>query len=145
MKSVLIALVCLAVSFPAFAGGPYSKKKIIVLKGPPGPPGESIVGPQGPVGVAGNPGENADVNAVKARVGADIRWQDWERFYLGSGYRYDTIHGGHTVDMAVLGIKIGDSHETKELKKLRKELDLLKASLAAGGTPPVKAVIRGQP
>ncbi len=115
--------------------GHYKHHDPIVVhgeKGEKGDPGESVVGPIGPRGSVGSPGVagvDADANTFKARVGADVIWQDWDNAYLSSGYRYDTINDGHLIDMVVLGIKIGKSSEDRKIEKLEKQIQELQARL----------------
>lgn len=103
------------------------------LKGAQGAAGASgAAGSKGDVGATGQNGKDgrdgtdATIdNHLFLNVGLDIRWYDWKYVSLNSGYRYDVRHFNHTVDMAVVQIKLGRSHEQRELDKLRKEVESL--------------------
>jgi len=106
-------------------------------EGPPGPQGEQgLQGSQGVMGIKGIPGSEASMeNRLEARLGGNVQWYDWQYINLNSGYRYDVNHGGHTVDFFSVGFKIGRSYESRQVDKLRKEIQLLKRSLSSHRGP----------
>lgn len=80
-------------------------------------------GDKGDTGKNGANGTSANAdNQLHLNVGAEVRWYDWKHFALSSGYRYDVRHYNHTVDMAIIQIKIGSSYEEREIQKLKKML-----------------------
>lgn len=80
-------------------------------------------GKDGKDGRDGRDGTDATIdNHLFLNVGADIRWYDWKHVALHSGYRYDVRHFNHTVDIAVVHIKLGRSYEQREIDKLKKLL-----------------------
>lgn len=112
------------------------------LKGATGAQG--IQGTQGSVGATGTKGDIGDKgnngangkdgrNGIDAtinnhlflNVGLNLRWYDWKHVSLNSGYHYDFRHFNHTVDVAVIQIKLSRSYEQRELESLRKEVELL--------------------
>lgn len=82
-------------------------------------------GKDGAKGVDGRNGTDANINNnLFLNVGVDVRWYDWKYVSLNSGYRYDVKHYNHTVDIAVVQIKLGRSSEQREIDRLRKQLGL---------------------
>ena len=80
-------------------------------------------GKEGTKGKDGRDGTNANIdNNLFLNIGLGVRWYDWKHVSLNSGYRYDVRHFNHTVDIAVVQIKIGRSYEQRELDKLKKLL-----------------------
>jgi hypothetical protein len=149
-KVSIAALVLSVTAFPVNAGGSHEKTYghkhgHVGPAGPTGPQGargeagESIVGP------AGKAGNDSDADSFHANLGAQVRWYDWEHVALHSGYRYDTIHGGHTVDMAVVQFKVGTSHEERRIKALESKIEALLGVAAVANTiPPREMTIRGR-
>lgn len=102
------------------------------------------VGSQGDTGVAGKDGQNGkdglngkdgrdadDMNnRLTVNVGAEVRWYDWKHFALGSGYRYDAWHGGHTVDALVFQIKLGKSYEERTALAQDARIKALEAAIS---------------
>lgn len=82
-------------------------------------------GKDGKDGKDGRDGVDANINNnLFLNVGLDVRWYDWQYVSLNSGYRYDVKHYNHTVDIAVIQIKLGRSSEQREIDRLRKQLGL---------------------
>lgn len=82
-------------------------------------------GKDGADGKDGRNGTDATIdNHLFLNVGLDLRWYDWKHVSLNSGYRYDVRHFNHTVDIAVVQIKLGRSYEQRELDKLKKLLNV---------------------
>lgn len=95
---------------------------------------EGDKGDPGLKGQDGKPGDDME-HRLTTNVGAEVRWYDSKRFSIKSGYRYDTNHHGHTVDAAILEIKIGKSYEERIIEKQRKEMDDLKAQITKMSAP----------
>jgi len=91
-------------------------------------------GDPGVKGQDGKPGDDME-HRLTTNIGAEVRWYDSKRFSIKSGYRYDTNHHGHTVDAAILEIKIGKSYEERLIEKQRKEVADLKAEIAKLSAP----------
>jgi len=91
-------------------------------------------GDPGVKGQDGKPGDDME-HRLTTNIGAEVRWYDSKRFSIKSGYRYDTNHHGHTVDAAILEIKIGKSYEERLIEKNRKEVADLKAEIAKLSAP----------
>lgn len=86
---------------------------------------KGATGAQGKNGVNGVNGTDATIdNHLFLNVGLNVRWYDWKYVSLNSGYRYDVSHYNHTVDMAIVQIKLGRSSEQRDLDRLRKQLGL---------------------
>jgi hypothetical protein len=82
-------------------------------------------GKDGKDGKDGRDGVDANINNnLFLNVGLDVRWYDWKYVSLNSGYRYDVKHYNHTVDIAVVQIKLGRSYEQRELDELKRKLGL---------------------
>lgn len=80
-------------------------------------------GKNGKDGLNGRDGKDADIdNTLTVNLGVAVRWYDWKYVSLNSGYKYDVNHGGHTVDAAIIQIKLGRSYEQRELDKIKKFL-----------------------
>jgi len=91
-------------------------------------------GDPGVKGQDGKPGDDME-HRLTTNIGAEVRWYDSKRFSIKSGYRYDINHKGHTVDAAILEIKIGKSYEERIIEKQRKEVADLKAEIAKLSAP----------
>lgn len=181
MKAFLLIVTGLLTFSPAFAGHHHGHGgHCNVCQSIPGPQGErgekgdsgdSIVGPagadgasikgdagvDGKAGLNGRDGSDADINHITTiNVGVEVRWYDAKHYSLNSGYRYDLNHHGHTIDAAILQIKLGKSYESRQMEAMRKELVAYQAGLAAlqsaaldakmnvtAGPEPTKMVIRG--
>lgn len=80
-------------------------------------------GKDGKDGKDGHDGTDANINNnLFLNIGSDVRWYDWKHVALHSGYRYDVRHFNHTVDIAVIHVKLGRSYEEREIEKLKKLL-----------------------
>lgn len=146
-----IAVLLLGISPVVMAGGPRvdqdnDQTVIVMVNNQPGS--------QGPVGPAGNPGpmgpsgSDASIeNRLETRMGADVRWYDWKHASIHSGYRYDLNHGGHTVDMAVVAVKIGESYQDRQIGILNAKIEALQrmVGVASVSNEPIKSTIRGNP
>lgn len=143
MKRVLILLFCLSSVVDArWHRGPPGPQGPAGPQGDPGIPGVSgAQGQQGDVGAVGATGQsiqgapgkdgedgqdgrdgNDALDATRLNVGAELIWFDEKRWALSSGYRYDLKHHGHTIDALILGIKIGDSYQDRQMKKLQNDI-----------------------
>lgn len=80
-------------------------------------------GKDGKDGKDGRDGSDANINNnLFLNVGLNVRWYDWKHVSLNSGYHYDVNHYNHTVDIAIIQIKLGRSYEQREIEKLKKLL-----------------------
>lgn len=95
-------------------------------------------GPQGPQGDPGAPGANGADGAdgsdpktynVAVNVGVDVLWKEWNRFFISSGYYFDTVARAHYIDALTLGIRFGKSGEDERVEKLEERLRRLEAAL----------------
>lgn len=81
-------------------------------------------------GVPGPAGQDSDAGANHALVGADVLWHEWDNHVgLKSGYRFDTLHHGHTFDMAVIQWRVGKSAEDRRIDALQAELEASQKAL----------------
>lgn len=117
--------------FIALPAGPQGVAGATGAQGPQGTTGstgksgaDGTNGKDGAKGDAGTPGKdgNNELDALRLNLGIDVRWYDWKHVALTSGYRYDINHGGQTVDMLVVHIKLGSSYEDREIAKLKRLL-----------------------
>lgn len=101
------------------------------MKGVAGSPGVSGTGgKEGKDGKDGRNGTDATIdNHLFLNVGLDLRWYDWKHVALASGYRYDVRHYNHTVDMAVVQVKLGRSYEERRLEALNQKLNEIQKEL----------------
>lgn len=100
-------------------------------------------GPQGPPGEDGrDAGERNPVN-----LGVDVRVYDAKEWSLHTGYQHDLKSGGNGI-YGMVGLKIGQSHEEREIDRLREEIKALKARQEeippAPKEKPIRGVIRGK-
>lgn len=86
-------------------------------------------GDTGAKGDKGDPGDNGD-NRLNLNVGASVRWYDWKHVNLTSGARYDIRHYGWQVDMVMLNVKLGKSHEERIIEDQDKRIEALERALA---------------
>ena len=147
MKRITVVAVLLLVSNVAFAWPHHHGDVVnvtnvtnVTVNNPPGP-----AGPAGAQGVQGIAGPEASIdNVTTVNVGAGIRWYDWKRVSLNSGYRYDANHGGHTIDAMMVMFKFGSSYEERRIEELKKQIESLRtlASLMLP-QPSAPVTIRG--
>lgn len=102
------------------------------MKGVAGAPGVSGTGgKEGKDGKDGRNGTDATIdNHLFLNIGFGIRWYDWKHIALTSGYKYDVRHYNHTVDLAVVQVKLGQSYEERRLEALNRKLEALESNLA---------------
>lgn len=82
-------------------------------------------GKDGKDGTNGRDGSDANINNnLFLNIGLSVRWYDWKYVSLNSGYHYDVNHYNHTVDIAVVQIKLGRSYEQREIDELKRKLGL---------------------
>lgn len=155
MKRVTLGIVisCTAVMCSWAGTHGHDRHHYSVVQGPKGEPGvpgkNGAPGHDGRDGAAGRDGldgKNGEdgLDATRANVGAEIEWHEWKRASLASGYRYDTLHHGHTVDMAILKIRVGPSYAEREIGALNAKIERLSTMLEGQNQGKVREItIRG--
>lgn len=86
-------------------------------------------GAKGEKGAAGKDGDDGN-NRLNLNLGASVRWHDWKHINLTSGARYDVRHYGWQVDMVMLNVKLGKSHEERVIEDQNKRIEALERALA---------------
>lgn len=109
-------------ALPLQAGG-HGERHCDPKQGPAG-----ATGAQGVMGYPGKDGQDADYRPNHANVGADVLWHEWDNHIgMKSGYRFDTLHHGHTFDMAVIQWRVGKSAEDRRIDDLERQIADYKA------------------
>jgi len=115
---------------PTGQRGPQGADGSSGINGMPGAKGaHGDNGARGQKGDKGVPGDDGN-GRLALNIGAQVRWHDFQHVALMSGYKYDIRHFGQTVDILVIQIKVGMSHEERVIERQRKDIEVLQRMLA---------------